>query len=158
MPGCGKTTIGEELSNLIGYEFYDCDLYVEQLAGKTIPALFSESEELFRNWETQACMALSKKQKAIISTGGGVIKKAENIQILKATGTLFFIDRPVNHIQQNVDVTTRPLLANDPLKLYDLYLERYPLYKQYADHVIPNAGDLSTVLLTIKEVLSHAND
>lgn len=156
MSGCGKTTIGQELSKEIEYDFYDCDEYIQNISNKTISQLFEEGEDVFRNWEAKACIDLSKKQKCIISTGGGVIKKPENIKFLKETGIIFFINRPVNHIKKDIDIDSRPLLSKDPTIIYQIFIERYPMYTAAADYNIPNAGDLLSVVSAIKEVISNA--
>ena len=63
MPGCGKSTIGEELANKINYDFCDMDKYIEEISNSTVKELFNISEEYFRDYETLACKELSKKKK-----------------------------------------------------------------------------------------------
>ena len=146
MPGCGKTTFGKVLANELKYNFIDMDDYVEEISNKSIKDLFAESEDVFRNWETEACRQLVNKKKVIISSGGGVIKKSENINILKKESIIVFIDRPVDNIAKDVEVSTRPLLKDGKEALYKLYDERYELYKNAADIIIVNNGFIKDVI------------
>ncbi len=75
MPGSGKTTIGKLLAKEYNCSFCDMDDYIIQISQKSIAELFSEGEDIFRNYETQACRELSISDKTVISTGGGVIKR-----------------------------------------------------------------------------------
>ena len=69
------------------------------------------------------------KEKIIISTGGGVVKRKENIDFFKEKGIIIFIDRSVEDIINDIDTNSRPLLKDGISKLYNLYSERYNLYK-----------------------------
>ena len=153
MPGCGKSTIGELISKDLNYKFYDMDDYIVKISGKTIKELFDVSEEHFREWETKACKELSKLTNAIIASGGGVVKKAENIDILRKSCTILFIDRPVEEIIKDIEVGTRPLLKDGPHKVYNLYNERYELYKKAADKIVENKGTLENVVKTCEDIL-----
>ena len=146
MPGCGKTTIGRLLAEKLNYDFYDMDIYIEEKNNKSIKDIFSNGEESFRKLETEACKDLSYKNKAIISSGGGVVKKKENIDILNKDSIIVFIDRPVEKILEDVDIESRPLLKDGKDKLYTLYNERYELYKQSADIIVDNSGDITEVI------------
>ena len=125
MPGCGKTTIGKRLSKELGYKFCDMDSYIEDISKSTVKELFEKSEDYFRDFETRACKELS------------IIK--ENIIII-------FIDRPIEDIIKDVDTNSRPLLKDGRSKLYNLYSERYNLYKDYSQYRISNNKDIETVI------------
>lgn len=140
MPGCGKSTVGRYVAKKLDYEFCDMDNYIEKISGKSIKELFEDGEENFRQWETKACEEISKFNKTIIASGGGVIKKDINIEILKKSCTIIFIDRPVERIIKDVDINSRPLLRDGKERLYSLFEERYDLYKKASDIVIVNKG------------------
>ena len=155
MPGCGKTTVGKVLAKRSGYKFCDMDSYIQEISKKTIKELFEHGEENFRDWETKACEELSKCNKTIIASGGGVVKREKNIEILKKSCTILFIDRPVERIINDVDINSRPLLKDGKERLYNLYDERYELYKKAADIQILNKGYLRDTIDIIINILNE---
>lgn len=150
MPGCGKSTIGKMLAEELEYSFYDMDEYIEEISSKSIKELFEIGEEEFRNYESKACEELSKKRKAIISCGGGVIKRVKNIDVFKNESIIVFIDRPVENIILDIDTDTRPLLAEGKERLYNLFEERYDLYKKYSNIRVVNDRYLEDAMLEVK--------
>lgn len=153
MPGCGKTTVGKILSKQLNLEFYDVDEYIQKTRSKTIAELFENGEDYFRDIETQACRELVQKSNVLISTGGGVVKKRENIDILKKNSTIIFLDRPVEKILEDVDVSKRPLLKDGKEKILNLYEERYELYREAADKIIVNDTTLKDVIKKFKDII-----
>ena len=139
MPGCGKTTIGKLLAEKLDFSFIDMDTFIEESFRTTIKELFSVSEEHFRDCESKVCETLSSRERAVISTGGGVIKRENNILNLKKNCIVVFIDRSVDDILSDIDFCSRPLLAKDHKEnLMRLYSERYNLYKKYCDLLVKN--------------------
>lgn len=150
MPGCGKTTIGKILAEKLNYNFYDMDEYIERTNKKSIEEMFNQSEDKFRELETKACKELITKERVVISTGGGVVKRDVNIEILK-DGFIVFINRPLSSIINDVDTDSRPLLKGCKENIYELYNERFSKYRNAANIEIDNEGLLSdTVDLTEK--------
>ena len=53
--GCGKSSVGRELSQLLCCPFMDLDQVIEEGAGRSIPEIFAiEGEEAFRSMELDA--------------------------------------------------------------------------------------------------------
>lgn len=157
MPGCGKTTISHLLSEKINIPCIDVDEYIESKTSHTIKDLFEKGEEYFRNIETMAVSEVSKKHPLIIATGGGVVKRAENMEILKRNGITIFINRPVENIICDVDKDSRPLLSNDINNIYKLFKERHELYKKYSDFEVENSGSVDETVNNIIEIIKGDN-
>lgn len=153
MPGCGKSTLGKALAERLDRDFYDADAVIVEQEGKTIPELFAISEDCFRDAEVRASRMLAAKEGAVIACGGGVIKRPENMTILKKTGRVFFIDRSPDDIVSDVDVAVRPLLKEGRQKVYRLYEERITLYREAADYCIVNDKSMEEVLQTFEELI-----
>jgi len=151
MPGAGKTTIGKMLYERLELKFVDVDDFIVEESGKTIQELFDVSEVHFRKVESEAIRKLSMDKSSIIATGGGVIKNESNIEELKKHGIIVFIDRPLGNIAEDVEISKRPLLKDGVQKLYDLYDERYELYKKYSDFHVINDRSIETVVDRIIE-------
>ena len=157
MPGSGKTTIGKILGRALDLKFYDMDEYIQERTSKSILELFENGEDYFRNIETDMCRELSKEKNVLISTGGGVVKKKENIDALKKDALIIFLDRPVEKILEDVDVSKRPLLKDGKERVINLYNERYELYKKYADEIVVNDSDMIEVIERLKNVIAQMN-
>lgn len=155
MPGCGKSTIGKLVSNELNLKFFDMDNYIEEMTSKTIPELFEKGEEYFRDFETLACKELVRKHNVLISSGGGVVKRKENIEILKKEAYIIFIDRPLEELLNDIDITKRPLLKEGREKLINLYEERYELYKSAADKIVKNDKSLRETEDDVKKIINN---
>lgn len=153
MPSAGKSTIGKILSENLFLPFYDADIYLESSIGKSISSLFIQGEDIFRDIETEILKKLVLK-KAIIATGGGVIVRKENRELLKKEGFVFFIDRKIEDIKKDIQKEYRPLLRKG-VSLESLYEERFPLYKEVADFHILNKVRISEVIDEIQEKIKQ---
>lgn len=88
MPGCGKSTFGKRMAKRLQLPFYDADTVLEEREQRTIKAFFAESEEVFRAAETRTLAYLAECDGAVIATGGGAVKRAENMELLKRGGVV----------------------------------------------------------------------
>lgn len=158
MPGSGKTTIGKMLAEELGIKFFDMDEYIEQITSKTISELFENGEDYFRDIETQACRELIRYDNVLISTGGGVVKRQINVEILKKEALIVFIDRPIEKIIGDVDTSSRPLLKDGKEKVIKLYEERHELYKAAADEIILNDSNIDNVIDKIKNIITGVKE
>ncbi len=159
MPGCGKTTLGGEISRKLNKNLIDMDIYIEENEKRTIKEMFAENENIFRDAETKYSEKLSKKYSHIIATGGGIVKRKENISHLRNNSVIVFLNRPLENILSDIDTETRPLLAEGKELLKKLYNERINLYKEYCDLEVKNIGDIPDVADEIIEVvLDHERE
>ncbi len=138
LSGSGKTAFSKRLSAKYGLPVVDMDSEIVKKAGKSINEIFAEEgEETFRQMETECARACGKLTGTIISTGGGVVLREENMAALKQNGLVVFMDRLPEDIVGE-DLSDRPLVADDQQKIYRLREQRYPLYIRYADTVVHN--------------------
>ena len=137
----------------MGRVFCDADHLLESWEGKTIKELFALSEENFREAETRTISKLAAARDLVIATGGGVVKRPENMERLKANGIVIFIDRSPELICADVDIASRPLLAAGRQRIFDLYKERSELYQKYKDFIVGNNGEPEAVALEILNIL-----
>lgn len=143
MPASGKSSIGKLLSQRTGREFVDSDDEITIKIKKSIPQFFSEfGEKAFRIQESEIIRQLSRREGAIIATGGGAVLAEENIYYLRQNGVIVFLDRSPEKL---ITTDDRPLSSNREA-LEKLYRERYQLYCKYADFHI--SSDLSVEEVT----------
>lgn len=144
MPGCGKTTVGQMLSQKLGRPFVDTDPMVEEMAGCTIPEIFAtRGEEAFRRLEHQVLCQVSRQSGTIIATGGGIVTRPENLAPMRQNSTVVFLRRPVDQLP----TAGRPISQSHDLN--ELYRQRLPLYQRAADWTVDN------IILddTVKEIM-----
>lgn len=154
MPGSGKSSIGSIISKKLKADFYDTDLYIEEKEQKKIPELFLEGEDYFRQLESNAVRELYRKKSAVIATGGGIVTRPENMSLFSETGTIIYIERPIQMILESSDLTTRPLLAKDNNTIFALYQQRKHLYEAYCHYRILNNGSVETAADQIVAILN----
>ncbi|MCM1114241.1 MAG: shikimate kinase [Clostridium sp.] len=140
--GSGKTVVGTELAKLMGRKFVDTDEFIEQEQGTAIKAIFAvHGEDYFRDLEFECCKKVSELKNCVVSTGGGALTFERNVEVLKNSGKIVFLDASFNVICDRIgDCTTRPLFQ-DKDKAKQLYDERKSKYLAAADIVI--SGDMS---------------
>jgi len=157
MPGCGKSSIGLMISKILQTDFYDLDSYIEEQEQTSIPELFKHGEDYFRQLESSAVRKIHHKQAVVISTGGGIVTRPENMILLRQTGIIFYIERPIEMILQSSDFTDRPLLAADSNRIYTLHEERKHLYEKYCDFCIINDKSLEIAANLIAKIMNGHN-
>lgn len=141
--GAGKSTIGRLLARELGLEFRDADREIEERSGVDIPWIFDkEGEPGFRDRETAMLEELSQQSGVLVSTGGGVVGRPENLALM-ARGTVVYLHASVNEqVRRTAKDKKRPLLQNaNPRKvLSELMDKRDPLYRQVAHFVVDTDG------------------
>ena len=140
--GTGKSTVGKILGQRLGRKVISTDTEIVKEAGQSIPKIVEQfGWDHFRELETQMCRTLQKETNLVIDTGGGLILKEENVEILKANGTLFWLTAEVPTIVKRISGDTqRPSLSGTKTfveEIEDILKERTPKYQAAADHIIP---------------------
>ena len=136
MPGGGKSSIGRLLSKRLGVDFFDLDLEIERVAGRSVSALFhDEGEARFRELETEVLGQFVARDGGVLATGGGAVLMAVNRDLLRTrTIPVYLFARPAELWRRVRRNSRRPLLqVADPFaKLSELFEQRHPLYRDVA--------------------------
>jgi shikimate kinase len=136
LPGSGKSTVGRQLARRLQLPFFDSDHVIEEQLGCSIREYFErEGEVRFRDIEADVIDQLSQKPDGILSTGGGVVLRAENRKNLRnRTQVVYLNSSPDDLFRRLRHDKSRPLLqVADPLgRLRDLHTQRDPLYHETA--------------------------
>lgn len=138
--GTGKSAVARALGRLTGYRVVDLDEEVESEAGMSISEIFSsKGEPAFRDMETAALKRIAAGHCQVISTGGGVVLRKENMEALRDGGGVIvnLTALPQTVYARTKETGNRPLLeVEDPLgRIRELMEERRPYYED-ADEVI----------------------
>lgn len=144
----GKSTVGTLLSARLKIPFEDTDTLVEenmQMPIKEIVAL--HSWDFFRAKEKEAVLTLTQEGTCVIATGGGVVLDKENIDLLKKAGVIIWLNTPLHDIISRLNNNTpgtalRPRFTDWNIIQETIYLmkQRFPLYKNAANHTVETAN------------------
>ncbi len=135
----GKSTAGRRAARELGMEFVDTDDLVEAQVEKSVADIFAQDgEERFRQLESQVLERIVDEPPSVVATGGGIVLRSENRELLRRTGVVICLQTRPETIHRRAlasatrrgDATTRPLLAgDDPLARIKTLLEfRLPFY------------------------------
>lgn len=142
--GAGKSTIGKNLASRLHFRFCDSDSVIESRTGADIPWIFDvEGEEGFRVRETAVLRELLQDKGQVVATGGGIVLKSENRQLLIEGGVVVYLTASLDQLVQRTSKDRkRPLLqvSNPRERLKQIVEERDPLYRSVANHVITTDG------------------
>ena len=150
MMGSGKSTLGKELSERLGYKFIDMDHYIEEKCCKFIDEIFRDyGEEWFRAFETNTLKEFLEMDDVVIATGGGVIKNKKHKKLMD--GKCIYLSVPVEVLEERLAFDdTRPLLKERSVR--SILEERIPLYEYFSDLTVENI-DMNQAIDKIMEAL-----
>lgn len=154
---CGKSTLGKKLAKALGRKFVDMDDYIVEREGRSIPDMFDEGEQVFRDAESRALYALSLEKGLVVATGGGCILRDSNADVLLLSGATVFVKRDVEKIIATADCSGRPLLKDGADKLRGIYAARKDRYYAGAQAVLDNDGDENEGLEKLLGIVSKGD-
>ena len=144
MRGVGKSSVGVRVAERTGRMWYDTDVVISDRHGRISDIFEFYGEAHFRALETEIVRELSARDGLVISTGGGLVLKPENNELLKKNGKIFFLRATFETLLKRVRADeTRPLLKNTGKTaetLGKLLKERTPVYEHVADYIIDTDG------------------
>ncbi len=146
MPGSGKSVVAEALGRRLNRRVIETDSEIVRSAGLSIPEIFEKSgEEEFRRLETAQMELSGKLSERIISTGGGVVTRDENYNLLHQNGIIVWLERDTSKLPTD----GRPISQKSDLS--ELYRRRKPMYERFADLRVSNNG---TVYETVGKIIA----
>jgi shikimate kinase len=156
--GSGKSSVARRLARFEKMNSIDMDTYIEREAGMKIATIFeTEGEAGFREREAAFLHSMFKRDRSILSCGGGVVVRDESREILKLLGTIIYLkvdaDEAVSRISRP---ETRPLLSGDTPPA-ELLASRLRYYEDAADFTIDTNGrSIYQVVTAVQKCLRDA--
>lgn len=146
--GCGKSTIGRLLAELLSTKFIDMDTYIQELEGMSIPEIFSsKGEPYFRTAETNAITQLADCN-AVVGCGGGAMVNPKNFELATKNGSrVIFLDVPFDRCYERIKGdSNRPIVvSNSKEQLHDIFNVRHGLYLQNSSYSITIDGNAEPI-------------
>ena len=134
MPSCGKSTLGVILAKRLGYRFIDTDLMIQEREGKLLHDIITEcGNDAFLSIENDVLCSVADTR-AVISTGGSAVYSEQAMKSLARLGPIVYLDISLDTMLRRLgDYSHRGVVMRNGCTLADMYAEREPLYKRYAD-------------------------
>lgn len=157
--GSGKSTIGRNLSRLLDRELFDTDAAIVKKDGRPISRIFKESGEgYFRRLETLILTEIEDSKPLVVSCGGGMAIRQENVDIMKRLGKVVLLSASPQTILERVKRSDkRPILeGNKNIEfITNLMEKRIPYYEKASDIKIDcNDRTVEDISLEIKDLLT----
>lgn len=134
MSGAGKSTLGVLLAKILGMDFVDTDILIQQREKRLLQQILDQDgEEGFLRIEQDVLSGLQARR-SVIATGGSAVYSEKAITELGKTGMIVYLRVGYDEILNRVkNITTRGIVLKKGNSLWDAYHERVPLYESYAD-------------------------
>jgi shikimate kinase len=141
MPGSGKSTVGMILAKQMSREFTDTDILIQTACERSLQDIVDmEGHMALRRIEEEILLDLDCRDH-VIATGGSAVYSRAAMRHLKANGIVVFLDVPLPVLESRVnDLDTRGLARRPDQTFPELFDERIPLYRKYADITLDCAG------------------
>ena len=134
MPASGKSTVGVILAKILGYNFVDADIVIQEKEGRKLSEIIeTEGIDGFIEVENRVNAGI-EAQKTVIATGGSVVYGKEAMDHYKNIGRVVYLKVDMDNLTKRLrDVKQRGVVMRDGQSLISLYNERTVLYDRYAD-------------------------
>lgn len=153
--GCGKSTIARSLADALGYDtVFETDDEIVRAEGRPIPQIFEEAGEAgFRRIETAVLRRIAGDRPAVVSCGGGMVLRQENVELMRSSGTVVCLTARPETVLERVRHSDRPLLRGRMTVegIVELMAVRDDYYKKAADLKV--ATDGKTVDELVREII-----
>lgn len=137
--GTGKSSVGRKVASILRLNFIDMDEEIEKREKRSIPEIFGcFGESYFRQCERNLVKELAGRSSLVISAGGGVVLRKENIEDFSKSGLVICLDASIETIVKRIGSDkTRPLLAVDDKvsKIKELMSKRKAYYDMIKLHI-----------------------
>ena len=141
MPGAGKSTVGVILAKVLGMNFVDSDLLIQEEEGILLKDIIErDGLDGYLAVENRVNRKISCKN-CVIATGGSIVYCEEAMEQLRETGTVVYIKLSLDIIKERLgNIRQRGVVLKEGQTLASLYEERCPLYEKYAHVTIDGEG------------------
>lgn len=159
MPGSGKSTVGVLLAKLLGYQFLDVDLLIQEREGALLQEILDlRGTAAFLDAEEAAVRSLHCRR-TVIAPGGSAVCREGAALYLKGLGPVVYLQVSLEELTRRVqNLSTRGIAMEPGQTLADVMAYRAPLYRKYADLIVdcPAGQELAETARIVKEQLGQA--
>ena len=154
MPASGKSTAGVILAKLLGMDFLDTDIVLQQREGGRLRDIIeAQGIETFLQKEEQAVLAISASH-TVIATGGSVVYSYIAMRHLKENATVVYLKVGFGKMRKRLgNLKARGVILKNGETLREMYDERCGLYEKYADITVNEKGSVEDTVRMVIDLL-----
>ena len=154
MAGAGKSSIGKQLADYLGFGFIDSDLVIETEHQESLQRVLDEfGKENFLKIEEKALLSIEFNN-TVLATGGSAIFSELAMNYLKSRSSVIFIKVPYDKIVDRVsNFSKRGFLKTSDQTIQEAFVERQSLYKNFADYEVANDASQEKCLKKILDLI-----
>ena len=154
MAGAGKSSIGKQLADYLGFGFIDSDLVIETEHQESLQRILDRfGKENFLKIEEKALMSIEFNN-TVLATGGSAIFSELAMNYLKSRSSVIFIKVPYDKIVDRVsNFSKRGFLKTSDQTIQEAFVERQSLYKNFADYEVANDASQEQCLKKILDLI-----
>ena len=154
MAGAGKSSIGKQLADYLGFGFIDSDLVIETEHQESLQRILDRfGKENFLKIEEKALMSIEFNN-TVLATGGSAIFSELAMNYLKSRSSVIFIKVPYDKIVDRVsNFSKRGFLKTSDQTIQEAFVERQSLYKNFADYEVANDASQEKCLKKILDLI-----
>lgn len=158
--GAGKSTVAKEIHVACGMEVVEMDTLIAEREGMSISNIFeTHGEEYFRNLETNLLIEVQKQDAKVVSCGGGVVLREQNVSEMKKNGVVVLLTATPKTILDRVKNSKKRPILNGNMNvefITELLEQRRENYVAAADIVITTDGKETATIC--KEIMKKVNE
>lgn len=152
MPSAGKSSLGRPLAAMLHMNFVDTDdLILKMEKRPLVDIVKTDGLDRFLKIQERVITSLNVEN-CVISTGGSVIYSEPAMKHLKKNGVTVYLEVPFEELESRM-ASGRRLARHEGQTFRELYDERVPLYKKYADITVNCSGKTVEELVKIISLL-----
>ena len=154
MPASGKSTVGVILAKVLGMDFIDTDLVIQQKEDSLLYEIINDrGVDGFLTCEEEALLSINTVN-TVIATGGSAIYSERGMKHLSENGAIVYLKVEKNRLFDRLhEIKERGVVLRDGESLDEMYEERSVLYEKYADIII-DEGE-SSIEETVRRIIDR---
>ena len=154
MPTSGKSTIGVILAKILGMDFVDTDIVIQQREGMRLNEIIEDRGiEGFLQAEEQALLSTDVRN-TVVATGGSAVYSKAAMEYFKTGSDIVYLKVGYDEILKRLkNVKERGVVLHPGETIEQMYKTRTALYEKYASYIVSEDGcSVEDTVSAVKEI------
>ena len=155
MPASGKSTVGVILAKILGMDFIDTDIVIQQREGSRLDEIIEKhGVEGIMEKEERALLSINASH-TVIATGGSAVYSKPGMEYLSEGSRTVYLKVELDDLKKRLkDIKQRGVVLRTGESLESMYEIRRQLYERYADITITEEdGSIEDTVRVVLEAI-----